>query len=500
MVDLARVVKGAVSLRRFTIFKRLTMMTHDMTVLHRAFEAWMCGNALRQGRQRNKRFTFGDQWGDTTLTSDGRRVTDWERFSQAGTTPVTNNLIRQLVKTVVGRFRSQVIDAEKPSDDALREVRDANELDELDARALEEFLISGCCVQRVDIESTPTSGHRDVVVSNVNPNHLFVNAFLDPRGRDCRLVGQLHSLPLSELLRRVAGGQRRKAAWVRRLYTEQTAERVAACATQLGADSQSGTAFWHASENDRCRAIEVWTLESQEVMVCHNRRTAQLEVLSPTEARKRRGNADVKMRWDVDTRWHCRWFSPMGDLLMHTQAPAHPFVMRFYPLVDGEVHALVEDVIDQQKYLNRLISLVDQALMASAKGVLLYPDTALPDGFTWAEVRRLWSSPGAILPYSPQLGDARPEQMQSNGSNFGAYDMIALQMKLLEEVSGVHGALQGKNVATGGSATLYQLQSQNADLALTDLYDTFNAFRQQRNRLVAAMLDCASDVSREVPT
>ena len=132
--------------------------------------------------------------------------------------------------------------------------------------------------------------------------------------------------------------------------------------------------------------------------------------------------------------------------------------------------------------------------MASAKGVLLYPDTALPDGFTWAEVRRLWSSPGGILPYSPQLGDARPEQMQSNGSNFGAYDMIALQMKLLEEVSGVHGALQGKNVATGGSATLYQLQSQNADLALTDLYDTFNAFRQQRNRLVAATLDCASDV------
>ena len=84
--------------------------------------------------------------------------------------------------------------------------------------------------------------------------------------------------------------------------------------------------------------------------------------------------------------------------------------------------------------------------------------------------------------------------MQSNGSNFGAYDMIALQMKLLEEVSGVHGALQGKNIATGGSATLYQLQSQNADLALTDLYDTFNAFRQQRNRLVAATLDCASDV------
>ena len=66
--------------------------------------------------------------------------------------------------------------------------------------------------------------------------------------------------------------------------------------------------------------------------------------------------------------------------------------------------------------------------------------------------------------------------------------MIELQMKLLEEVSGVHGALQGKNIATGGSATLYQLQAQNADLALTDLYDTFNAFRKQRDQAITALL------------
>ena len=120
------------------------------------------------------------------------------------------------------------------------------------------------------------------------------------------------------------------------------------------------------------------------------------------------------------------------------------------------------------------------------KGVLLYPETALPDGFTWNDVRRVWSAPGGILPYSPSLGDARPEQIQSNASNFGAYDMINLQMKMLEEVSGVHGALQGKNVATGGSATLYQLQSENSDIALTDIYETFNAFRRQRDTLALA--------------
>ncbi|MBR6282770.1 MAG: hypothetical protein IKR25_00545 [Muribaculaceae bacterium] len=463
-------------------------ITHDNALLRKAFEAWNGCGTLRRSRQRNKRFTFGDQWSDSTLTPDGQRITDWERFTRAGTTPVTNNLIRQLVKTVVGRFRAQVIDAEKPTNEQLQQVRRDNLLDELDARALEEFLISGCCVQRIERAEAVGDPNAHIEVSNVNPNVFFVNAFLDPRGRDCRLLGQLHDLPLSALLHRVAGGQRRKAAWVRRLYSEQTDARVAECATQLGADSPGANGFWQSAVADTVRAIEVWSLESREVMVCHNRRTAQVQVASLAEARKLRGNPEVAMRWDVDTQWHCRWFAPTGDLLAHWQATSHPFVMRFHPLIDGEVHALVEDVIDQQKYLNRLISLVDQTLMASAKGVLLYPDTALPEGFTWADVRRVWSNPGGILPYSPALGNARPEQIQSNGSNFGAYDMIELQMKLLEEVSGVHGALQGKNVATGGSATLYQLQSQNADLALTDLYDTFNAFRQQRDQVVTSVM------------
>ena len=464
-------------------------MTYDTNVLRKAFQAWNGGSALRLGRQRNKRFTFGDQWGDSSLTPDGQRVTDWERFTRAGTTPVTNNLIRQLVKTVVGRFRSQVIDHEQLADKALAEVHRDNLLAELDARALEEFLISGCCLQRV--ERVPSAPGQDVRidVSNIHPNLFFAEAFADPRVRDCRLLGQLHELQLHELMRRVAGGQRRKAAWVRRLYTDHTDTRTADCATQLGADSQSAVGFWQPLQADRVRAIEVWTLESREVMVCHNRRTAQLDVLTPAEARRLRTSPDVNLRWDVDTRWHCRWFAPTGDLLAHTTAGCHPFVMRFHPLVDGEVHALVEDVIDQQKYLNRLISLVDQTLMASAKGVLLYPETALPDGFTWADVRRVWSNPGGILPYSPAAGEARPEQIQATASNFGAYDMIELQLKLLEEVSGVHGALQGKNIASGGSATLYQLQAQNADLALTDLYDTFNAFRQQRDQAVALLLN-----------
>ena len=65
--------------------------------------------------------------------------------------------------------------------------------------------------------------------------------------------------------------------------------------------------------------------------------------------------------------------------------------------------------------------------------------------------------------------------------------MIQLQMKLLEEISGVSGALQGRNVNTSGSASLYQSQADNASLALTDIFETFNAFRAARDAKVLGL-------------
>ena len=66
--------------------------------------------------------------------------------------------------------------------------------------------------------------------------------------------------------------------------------------------------------------------------------------------------------------------------------------------------------------------------------------------------------------------------------------MIELQMKLFEEISGVSGALQGKN-PTVDSANIYQLQSENANIALSDVFETFEAFRRQRDRKIARMIE-----------
>ena len=402
--------------------KTPTNNEQDRRVLHAAYQAWMNAAGLRQARLRNKRFTYGDQWGDLVRDFQGRVMTEGELLASQGCESITNNLIRKMVNTIVGRFRSQYLKADDKKPQLLSQTAIDNELDELDSRALEEFLISGCCIQRVEPCHEP-GGAEHVRVDNVNMNQLFAGTMNDTRSWDCELIGQLHDLNIAQLLRRVAGGNQRKAAWVRRLYTDGADSRLAEFTTRFGADSQLGTDFWHASDG-KFRAIEVWTLESREVLVCHNRREGTLTVEPTSKANRLKSNPDVTTRWDIATVWHCRWFSPMGDLLTEYDSPwghgSHPFVIKLYPLTDGEVHAVVEDIIDTQKHVNRMISLLDQVIRASAKGVLLFPETALPDGWTWEDARRCWSSANGLLPYNPRFNEAKPEQVSANGTNIGA--------------------------------------------------------------------------------
>ena len=458
-------------------------------VLRAAYQAWMNAAGLRQSRLRNKRFTYGDQWGDLVRDYQGRVMTEGEHLANQGCASITNNLIRKMVKTIVGRFRSEYISHGEGDGKVRTQTAMDNELDELDSRALEEFLISGCCFQRVETTAQPGKSD-EVKVENVNMTRMFLNTMNDTRCWDCELIGQLHDLNIAQLLRRVAANNPRKAAWIRRLYTDGAQERQADFTTRLGADSQHGTDFWNAPDG-KCRAIEVWTLESREVVVCHNRREGTLTVVPATLGHRMKNRPDVTTRWDIATVWHCRWFSPMGDLLHEYDSPwphgSHPFVLKLYPLTDGEVHAVVEDIIDTQKHVNRMISLLDQVMRSSAKGVLLFPETALPDGWTWEDARRCWSSANGLLPYNPRYSEAKPEQVSANGTNIGAYQMIELQMKLFEEISGVSGALQGKD-PTFKSANVYQLQSENANIALSDVYDTFEAFRRQRDRKIEALV------------
>jgi hypothetical protein len=66
---------------------------------------------FRKRRQRNKRYCYGDQWGDTiefkSKCGFKKRIKEEDYIREQGSEPLKNNLIRRLVKNVLGVYRSQ---------------------------------------------------------------------------------------------------------------------------------------------------------------------------------------------------------------------------------------------------------------------------------------------------------------------------------------------------------------------------------------------------------
>lgn len=379
-----------------------------MHLLAEAHRAWERMRPLREKRERNKNYTYGNQWCDMMTDEHGRRVSEWQHLRDNGKDPLTNNLIRQLVKSVVGRFRSRLAAEPAPA-----EPLHGNLVGELDSRLMEEFLISGCCFQRIDFGEEGR-----VALSNVSPSQML----------------------------------------------------------------------FRGGKPGRVRVVELWRRESREGYDCHNRRTGEW-FFQPGTPEEPVHDPDIDRRWELRHVWRCYWLSPDGAVLSQYDSPyghgSHPFALKLYPLTDGEVHSMVEDVIDQQKYVNRLVTLVDHVMGASAKGVLLYPDNILPEGFTWNDLRYAWSKPNGIVPYHPRGGNDRPEQVSGNATNIGAYEMVNLQMRLFEQISGVSGALQGQASAGTTGAQLYESQVSNSTIALGDIFETFDSFRRERDRKAA---------------
>ena len=481
--------------------------------LDMARRAWEELESHRRGRSRNRDYTFGKQWNDSITLADGRTVTEEQYLKEQGKVPLKNNLIRQLVKNVVGQFRSTqtrpVCVARDRREQPLGEILSSameyvyqhNRVWELDGRTLEEFLISGSCFHKV------LYGKRgektDVWIDEVNPARVFFNVMEDPRHWDCTLIGEIHDVPVSTLLSRFAGGDRSRAIELRNIYSDVRDTDFARQYDTITDERIDNLDFFRPSDGNMCRVIEVWRYESRERLQCHDTLKgisykAALPAAGAIEKENRRRIKEaakngippsqvplIKTEWFIDTVWYYRFLSPLGHILAEGETPywhgSHPYAFKLYPLVDGEIHSFVEDVIDQQRYINRLITMVDFIMGSSAKGVLLFPEDQIPDGMTIEDVADEWTRYNGVILFRPKPGSPLPQQIAVNATNVGAYELLNLQMKLFEDISGVHGAMQGKGTAPGTSYALYAQQIQNSSLNLVDVFESYKNFRQDRD-------------------
>ena len=81
-----------------------------------------------------------------------------------------------------------------------------------------------------------------------------------------------------------------------------------------------------------------------------------------------------------------------------------------------------------------------------------------------------------MIVFRPHAGDPLPQQISSKAVDIGITELLNIQMKMMEDISGVNGALQGKLDSGSMSGTLYNQQTRNSLSALSDLMLTFQDF------------------------
>lgn len=456
-------------------------MNSDKELLRLVRRCWEDASPLRATRRRLKAFAYGRQWGDTIVAPDGRRLTEAQRAREEGRTPITNNIIRRMIKSIIGHYSHLADTAASPDGDAAPKLR--RPLCERDARALEELLISGCVVQYVDPENA--------AIENISPDRAVFRRFSRSDASDCTLIGTLRDIPLDDVLQRFSWRSPERAAEIRDAY--RNADRGAspfpmlseAAANDLNTPSLPGTV----------RVIEVWRRKAAELLRVHDPLTADYSMVATerldtlrrlNRRRERHGQPPLSITYDIAHAWEVTWLTPEGDILDRCVAPSHPFAVRFYPMIDGEVHSAVEDVVDQQKLVNRLVSTLDQIIAASAKGVLLYPADQLPDGFTWKDVRRIWSNPSGILPFKRTSRTLMPHQVSNAGNSAGATELLRTQLQLFDEISGATSAFRGRISANAGEGLL-RAEMENALISMLDILNTFQEFINSRDALAASI-------------
>lgn len=478
-------------------------------VLWRARQCWDNLSRFRADRERNKRYVYGDQWGDYVYTKDGK-VREEDYIRSQGSVPLKNNLIRRLVRNVVGVFRGQnkepTCTARDRDEQRLGETMSVvlqynwqlNRMADINARTFEEFLLSGFIVHKKSFGWR--TGRSDCWTDYVHPDNFFIdNAMRDFRGWDVSMLGELHDVAFSELCGKFVHDAR-DFARMREIYSS-AADRdaLSGFVNQFGYSDTRTLDFFTPSDPSLCRVIEVWTKEYKPRYRCHDYLNGDYYkideddyadmVLRVNAERVAKGMAEgipreeiplIVTEWFIDNYWYFRFLSPFGDVLQEGETPyahgSHPYVFKMYPFIDGEVHSFVEDIIDQQRYVNRLIMLYDWIMRSSAKGVLLFPEDCLADGMKIEDVAEEWARFDGVIAIRAKPGVELPRQVATNATNIGISDLLQIQLKFFEDISGVHGALQGKQGYSGQSASLYAQQTANATNSLLDLLDTFSTF------------------------
>ena len=487
----------------------------NLQLLTRAENAWQALYDLRKRRERNINYCFIDQWSDWVYDEKGKLVRESSRIAKrTGGVALQNNHLIKIVHSLSGLYSKQstepVCFARSPNCDdkadvmtnALQANWQNNMMPDLLVSEMEEMLYGGMSV--VMEEWTTINGVEDAYTFVIEPSHFyFESAGIDPLHRDVELIGHFEDYSLGALAARFA---RSKYDYkqLEYIYAPYIAHQQSILPNGQQTDKLKDP-YWDVSDRDMCRVYHVWTKEHKLRYRCkdimdfeqplYRIEPEQLPlVMAENEARLAQAEAAGMAREDVplieytpvfDTYWHYQALAPGGLILEEYDSPyehgSHPYTFKIYEYVNGDVIPYMSPVIDQQRYINRLVTLFDIVIQAIAKGITMIPKSCVPNNMTEAEFARSIRETGNFIFYDDKEGRSmnKPEVVVSNTNMTGITDMLQLQLGFIPDITSVSEALQGKTAKSGTSASRYALESQNSTTSVSALLLKFGTFEQQ---------------------
>lgn len=496
----------------------------NLTLLWRCARDWDAMDYLRKEHSRNLRYKNGDQWSDTVPDPDHphRTIREDALISRSGKVPLKHNYIQQYIRNIHGQLLSSptqtVVYAHSRDDqplgemltNALQACHQLNRIRKIDINVVEELCLTGIACAKVRYGYWSTKNRTDGKIDLVNINRLFFNADIeDPRLTDIRRIGELHDYTFDDLVRNFATCREDVQA-LREIYGICHDHTKLENLYENHASRLQNLNFLYTNDLGKYRVIEVWERLGRWVLYIHDyadgteeiyTELTMQEVEAINASRIEQGMAagiapdTVKLiyaREQYEYYWRVKYLTPNGYCIKETESPyaheEHPYVLAAMPVIDGRFKAVLSDVIDIQRYINRLLTLLDFIIGASAKGLLMVPQECIPDDMDIQDFAREYVKTNGVILIKKGAYDKLPKQISMNGTNIGAWEMFAQEMNIMQQISGLNGAVQGQVPRANTPSSLYAQQAQNSMMNFVVLFENYNMFCEERDEKLLKVL------------
>ena len=492
-----------------------------LQVLNEFAADWFNLDGARRKYFRSVMYSKGDQWGELVPDPDceGQFIEEGELIKRNGKTPLKNNMISPIVNNIEGQFRTNhtksvcyVRDQKEAAigelfSTTLEYASDNNSAIDVDSKTLKVALNSGFEAYQVTYGMNEAVHRKDVWFRRVEVSRMFFNTDIeDTRMWDLKRIGELYDMTLQEVQQRF-GGTKQRDEWIASIYGKDIDKSTYRDDNAMNKIREDYHDFYHAARFNKCRVIYGWRLETRDSYFWTDeldgtwgylpkKKESAMSIEAENALRIEEGLANGMNEEDIllinyeaqkQSFWHYYYLTPYGDVLEEGDSPfwhgEHDYVLYLADLTDGVIYNYVEQFIDQQRAINRTATLIDFIRGTSSKGVLIVDETAFA-GMSRDEIVDNFVRYNGVLYATLKNGqriDDVIKQYNANASVAGDYELLNLHLRLINEISGVSGAMQGQAPTAGTAASLYDQQVQNSSLNLRGTLDGFKEFLRRRD-------------------